>query len=41
MFVFSKGIEVLNSNNSYDIKYDGPDKTPGKNGYLLLKKKKE
>ena len=28
MFVFSKGIEVLNSNNSYSIKYDGPDKTP-------------
>ena len=27
MFVFSKGIEVLNSNNSYNIKYDGPDKT--------------
>ena len=27
MFIFSKGIEVLNSNNSYDIKYDGPDKT--------------
>ena len=27
MFVFSKGIEVLNSNNSYSIKYDGPDKT--------------
>ena len=28
MFVFSKGIEVLNSNNSYSIKYDGPEKTP-------------
>ena len=28
MFVFSKGIEVLNSSNSYSIKYDGPDKTP-------------
>ena len=27
MFVFSKGIEVLNSNNSYSIKYDGPDKS--------------
>ena len=27
MFVFSKGIEVLNSNNSYSIEYDGPDKT--------------
>ena len=27
MFVFSKGIEVLNSNNSYTIEYDGPDKT--------------
>ena len=28
MFVFSKGIEVLNSENSYSIKYDGPEKTP-------------
>ena len=28
MFVFSKGIEVLNSSNSYDIEYSGPDKTP-------------
>ena len=27
MFVFSKGIEVLNSSNSYSIEYDGPDKT--------------
>ena len=45
MFVFSKGIEVLNSNNSYSIKYDGPDKTPEEkwlpfsNKFQLFKKK--
>ena len=45
MFVFSKGIEVLNSNNSYSIKYDGPDKTaeekwlPFSNKFSIFKKK--
>ena len=45
MFVFSKGIEVLNSKNSYDIKYTGPDKTPEEkwlpfsNKFQLFKKK--
>ena len=41
MFVFSKGIEVLNSNNSYDIKYDGPDKTPLEKWLPFTKKKKD
>ena len=27
IFVFSKGIEVLTRTNSYEIKYDGPDKS--------------
>ena len=27
MFVFSKGVEVLTSTNSYSIPYDGPDKS--------------
>ena len=27
IFIFSKGIEVMNKTNSYTIKYDGPDKT--------------
>ena len=45
MFVFSKGIEVLNSNNSYSIKYDGPDQTaeekwlPFSNKFSIFKKK--
>ena len=41
MFIFSKGIEVLNSNNSYDIKYDGPDKTPWEKWLPFTKKKKD
>ena len=41
MFVFSKGIEVLNSNNSYDIKYDGPDKTPWEKWLPFTKKEKK
>ena len=41
MFVFSKGIEVLDSNNSYDIKYDGPDKTPWEKWLPFTKKKKD
>ena len=40
MFVFSKGIEVLNSNNSYDIKYSGPDKTPWEKWLPFTKKEK-
>jgi phosphate starvation-inducible membrane PsiE len=40
MFVFSKGIEVLNSTNSYDIKYDGPDKTPAEKWLPFTKKEK-
>ena len=39
MFVFSKGIEVLNSSNSYDIEYDGPDKTPAEKWLPFTKKK--
>ena len=39
MFVFSKGIEVLNSENSYNIKYDGPDKTPEEKWLPFSKKK--
>src|SRR5210317_420919 len=39
MFVFSKGIEVLNSTNSYDIKYDGSDKTPAEKWLPFTKKK--
>ena len=39
MFIFSKGIEVLNSNNSYDIEYDGPDKTPEEKWLPFTKKK--
>ena len=39
MFVFSKGIEVLNSNNSYNIKYDGPDKSPEEKLLPFTKKK--
>jgi len=27
IFIFSKGIEVMNKTNSYTIKYDGPNKT--------------
>ena len=27
IFIFSKGIEVMNKTNSYTIKYDGPAKT--------------
>ena len=41
MFVFSKGIEFLNSNNSYDIKYDGPDKTPWEKWLPFTKKKND
>ena len=41
MFVFSKGIEVLNSSNSYNIKYDGPDKTPAEKWLPFTKKKKQ
>jgi hypothetical protein len=40
MFVFSKGIEVLNSSNSYDILYDGPDKTAEEKWLPFTKKKK-
>ncbi len=40
MFVFSKGIEILNSNNSYDIKYDGSTKTPEEKWLPFSKKKK-
>ena len=40
MFVFSKGIEVLNSSNSYSIKYDGPDKTPWEKWLPFTKKDK-
>tara|TARA_X000000368_G_C22648144_1_gene543991 strand:- start:62 stop:535 length:474 start_codon:yes stop_codon:yes gene_type:complete len=40
MFVFSKGIEVLNSNNSYNIKYDGPDKTPWEKWLPFTKREK-
>ena len=40
MFVFSKGIEVLNSNNSYNIQYGGPDKT-AEEKWLPFKKKKD
>ena len=40
MFVFSKGIEVLNSNNSYSIKYDGPDKSAAEKWLPFTKKKK-
>ena len=40
MFVFSKGIEVLNSSNSYNIKYNGPGKTPAEKWLPLTKKKK-
>ena len=39
MFVFSKGIEVLNSSNSYDIEYDGQDKTPAEKWLPFTKKK--
>ena len=39
MFIFSKGIEVLNSTNSYDIEYDGPDKTPAEKWLPFTKKK--
>ena len=40
MFVFSKGIEVLNSNNSYSIKYDGQYKTPWEKWLEFNKKEK-
>ena len=40
MFVFSKGIEILNSNNSYEIKYDGSTKTPEEKWLPFSKKKK-
>ena len=40
MFVFSQGIEVLNSNNSYNIEYDGPDKTAAEKWLPFTKKKK-
>ena len=40
MFVFSKGIEVLNSSNSYSIKYEGPDKTAAEKWLPFTKKKK-
>ena len=40
IFIFTKGIEVLNSNNSYDIKYDGSDKTPEEKWLPFTKKKK-
>src|SRR6056300_166103 len=39
IFFFSKGIEVLNSTNSYYIKYDGPDKTPAEKWLPFTKKK--
>ena len=38
MFVCSKGIEVLNSKNSYDIKYSGPDKTAEEKWFPFSKK---
>ena len=41
VIVFSKGIEVLSSNNSYDIKYDGPDKTPAEKWLPFTNKKKK
>ena len=41
MFIFSKGIEVLNSNNSYTIKYDGPDKTVWEKWLPFTKKEKK
>ena len=43
--ILSKGIQVLNSSNSYSIKYDGADKTPEEkwlpfaNKFKLFKKK--
>ena len=40
MFVFSKGIVVLNSSNSYNIKYDGPDKSAAEKWLPFTKKKK-
>ncbi len=40
MFVFSKGIEVLNSSNSYDIQYDGSSKTPEEKWLPFSKKNK-
>ena len=40
MFVFSKGIEVLNSSNSYSLKYEGADKTAAEKWLPFRKKKK-
>ena len=40
IFVFSKGIEVLNT-NSYSIKYDGPNKTVFEKWLPFSKKNKE
>ena len=41
MFVFSKGIEVLNKTNSYTIEYDGPDKTAEEKWLPFTQKKKD
>ena len=41
IFVFSKGIEVLNKTNSYTIEYDGPDKTAEEKWLPFTKKKKD
>ena len=41
IFVFSKGIEVLNNTNSYTIKYDGPDKTAEEKWLPFTQKKKD
>ena len=41
IFVFSKGIEVLNKTNSYTIKYDGPDKTAEEKWLPFTQKKKD
>ena len=38
-YVESKVIEVLNSTNSYDIEYDGPDKTPAEKWLPFTKQK--
>ena len=41
IFVFSKGIEVLNKTNSYTIEYDGPDKTAEEKWLPFTQKKKD
>ena len=39
IFVFSKGIEVLTSTNSYEIPYEGPDKSAIEKWLPFTKKK--